>query len=190
MGNIQSEITELLITRKKGEDVMERLMPYVYDELRRLAHAARFRERSDHTLDTSAIVHEAYFKLVDHERTSWESKAHFFGAAARAMRQVLVDYARTRGRLKRGGGVMPLPLDEAPPVSIGMPDHELMDLDRALSRLESLDPRQCRVVECRYFSGMTVDETATALEVSPATVKRDWATAQAWLFHQLKSGRE
>lgn len=180
----------MLVTRKKGDDIMERLMPYVYDELRHLAHAARFRERSDHTLDTSAIVHEAYFKLVDSERTSWESRAHFFGAAARAMRQVLVDYARTRGRLKRGGGVKPLPLEDAPPLASNMPDQHLLDLDRALGRLETLDPRQCRVVECRYFSGMTVDETAVALEVSPATVKRDWATAQAWLYHQLKSDSE
>lgn len=166
---------------------MSRLMPYVYEELRRLARSVRFKGQSNPTLDTSALVHEAYFKLVDTERTSWESRAHFFGAASRAMRQVLVDYARTRNRVKRGGGVRPLPLENAVRISASMPDQALLDLDSALGRLESFDPRQCRVVECRYFAGMTVDETAVALEISSATVKRDWTTAQAWLYQQLRS---
>ena len=186
MNNGQSEVTELLAARRPGDDVTGRLVPHVYTELRRLARDVRHGEQRHQTLDTSALVHEAYLKLADPERTSWDGRAHFFGAAARAMRQVLVDHARTRNRLKRGAGVRPQSLDDVGTVAGALPtDHALLDLDDALNRLDALDPRQCRVVECRYFAGMTVEETAAALDISPATVKREWTTARAWLYRQL-----
>lgn len=190
MADLQTEVTELLAARQPGDDTTNRLIPHVYQELRVIARSLRFEERRDHTLDTSALVHEAYVKLVGHERTSWENRAHFFGAAARAMRQVLVDYARTRNRRKRGDGLKPRPLDDVGPIPAPLPDQDLLDLDDALTHLETLDSRQARVVECRYFAGMTIQETAAALEISPATVKREWATARAWLYRRLRSNQD
>ena len=185
MNNGQAEVTELLASRQQGEDVTDRLVAHAYTELRRLARDVRFGEQRNHTLDTSALVHEAYLKLANPDRTSWDSRAHFFGAAARAMRQVLVDHARTRNRIKRGAGVKPQSLEDVDTLPAAMSEHGLIDLDAALTRLEALDPRQCRVVECRYFAGMTIEETAAALDISPATVKREWTTARAWLYRQL-----
>lgn len=182
-----TDVTELLVAVGDDADAMDRLLPLIYDELRVLAHRQRRQERRGHTLNTTALVHEAYMKLVDNKRASWENRAHFFGAAARAMRQILVDYARSRSRQKRGGGIPNLNLDDVPSVAQETEqDERLLALDEALSRLERLDPRQSRVVECRYFGGMTVEETAAALGISSSTVKREWATARLWLFRAIQ----
>lgn len=163
---------------------LETVLPGVYDELKRMAHAQLARERGPHTLQTTALVHEAYLKLVDATRISSRGRAFFFAAAARAMRQVLVDHARRVGAQKRGGGRIAQTLDD----NVGRIDAfaaELLDLHDALDRLATHDPRAARVVECRHFGGLTVDETAEALGVSARTVKSDWALARAWLFREL-----
>ncbi|MEM1042491.1 MAG: ECF-type sigma factor [Bacteroidota bacterium] len=185
------DVTELLAALSgdgapADEAVLDRLLPVVYDELRRVAHGLRLRERPDHTLNTTELVHEAYFKLVDGSRAGYDSRAHFFGAAARAMRQVLVDYARARHRKKRRGAAPHLNLDDAPALLSDARAEELLALDESLRRLEAFDPRQSRVVECRYFAGLTLEETAEVLRLSPSTVKREWRTARAWLAHDLQ----
>lgn len=167
-----------------GEDVMERLIPLVYDELRAMAHRHVAREQGPRTLHTTALVHEAYLKLVDTTRVTERGRAYFFAAAARAMRQVLVDYARRRKAVKRGGEV-PLHLDGVQ-VGVDAFTAELLDLDRALERLAALNPRHVRVVECRFFGGLSVEETAAALGTSARTVKHDWALARAWLYEALR----
>jgi RNA polymerase sigma factor (TIGR02999 family) len=168
-----------------GRDVVNELVPLVYDELRRIAHRHLARERGPRTLGTTALVHEAYLKLVDQDRAPVKSRPYFFAAAAHAMRQVLVDAARRRGRVKRGAGERPLDLDD---VQVSVDDFaaELRDLDEALDRLAALFPRQARVVECRFFGGLSVEETAEALELAPRTVKRDWSLARAWLYRELR----
>lgn len=163
---------------------MDRLLPLVYDELRGMAHGYLLRERSGHTLSTTALVHEAYLKLVDQERAPLESRAYFFGAAARAMRQILVDHARHRMRQKRGGKQQPVTLEEQHLLADDFATN-VLDLDRALHRLAALEPRLARVVECRFFGGIGVEETAEVLGVSPRTVKRDWMMAKAWLYRVL-----
>ncbi len=163
---------------------MERLLPMLYDELREMAHRQLARERRHHTLQTTALVHEAYLRLVDQTKVTDRGRAYFFGAAARAMRQVLVDYARKRKAEKRGGGQAPLSLEEGQ-IAVDAYAEELIDLDEALERLAALNPRHARVVECRFFGGLSVKETAAALDVSPRTVAYDWAVAQAWLYHEL-----
>jgi RNA polymerase sigma factor (TIGR02999 family) len=166
---------------------MDRLVPVVYDELRRIARAQLRGEREGHTLSTTAVVHEAYLKLVDIRSVEWRDRAHFFAVAARQMRRILIDHARTRGRTKRGGGQVQVTLHDA--ASIQDTDAEgLIMLDDALSRLEQLNERQCRVVECRCFVGLSVEETAEALGASPTTIKRDWAFARAWLNKELRLG--
>ena len=184
-------VTELLAASRDGDaDASHRLVAAVYDELRVIARAERRGQHHD-TLNTTAIVHEAYAKLVDGGQLRFDGRGHFFGAAARAMRQVLVDDARSRSRLKRGGPDRPLPLDDvAEPAATdafvdGRAD-ELLAIDRALGRFALLDPRAARVVECRYFGGLSVEETAEALEVSEAAVKRDWAAARVWLYQALR----
>ena len=162
---------------------VDRLVPLVYDELRRLASSYLRGERADHTLQTTALVHEAYLKLADQRHTSWANRAHFFGIAAQAMRRILVDHARTRRRAKRDGG-RPVTLEEELAGSSGRPD-EILEVDEALARLALLDPRQARIVELRYFAGLTIDDTALALDLSPATVKREWTSARAWLQQEL-----
>jgi RNA polymerase sigma factor (TIGR02999 family) len=179
------EITRLLEAAEAGDgEAFHRLVPVVYHELRRIAHRQLAGERPDHTLDTGALVHEAYLKLVDLERIEWRGRAHFFAAAAGAMRRILIDHAHARRARKRGGGARPVTLER-----IEIPSHdtleELLELDRALERLAALDGRQARVVECRFFAGMTIEETAEALGVSPMTVKRDWTAARAWLNREL-----
>ena len=164
----------------------ERLVPLVYEELRRLAHHYMRDEREGHTLQTTAVVNEVYLRLAGIDALSWRDRAHFFAMAATLMRRVLVDYARQRGRDKRGGGVSVTSLDEnaiAP-----QPAVDVVALDRALERLVAVDRQQSRVVELRFFAGLSVEETAEALGISPATVKRDWATAKLWLFHELNTG--
>jgi RNA polymerase sigma-70 factor, ECF subfamily len=181
----RSRATALLATADSGDGVaLERLVPLLYDELRAMAHRELARERRNETLQTTALVHEAYLKLVDDSRVTRRGRAYFFAAAARAMRQVLVDYARRRNAVKRGGGAQVLSLDEGQ-VAVDEFAAELLDLDRALEQLATLNPRHARVVECRFFAGMSVEETAESLGVSPRTVKYDWALARAWLFDAL-----
>lgn len=165
---------------------LEALLPRVYDELRRMAQRQLAREPGNATLQTTELLHEAYLRLVDDSRVTRRGRAYFFGAAARAMRQVLIDAARRRGASKRGGGEAPLTLEEHH-VAVESYASELIDLDAALSELEARSPRQVRVVECRFFGGLTVDETAAALDVSPRTVKSDWALARAWLYDTLRA---
>ena len=183
-----AEVTALLGELAKGNaDAGPRLIPLVYEELRRMADRYMRRERSDHTLQTTALVHEAYLKLVDQHSVTWQSRAHFFGVAAQVMRRVLVDHARGHIREKRGGGVVPVSLDEAMVISPERSE-EFLELDRALDRLAALDSRQAKIVELRFFGGLTVEETAEILGISPKTVKRDWAVAKAWLHGELKGG--
>jgi len=161
----------------------DRLVPIVYEELRRLAHHYMRAEREGHTLQTTALVNEAYLRLAGVDGLRWRDRAHFFAMAATLMRRVLVDYARQRGRDKRGAGVAVTPLDDD--VIAPQPAVDIVALDEALERLTSADPQQGRVVELRFFAGLSVKETAEALGVSAATVKRDWATAKLWLYNEL-----
>ena len=184
----RNEVTRLLAEAAGGgREALDRVVPLVYDELRRLAHRRLRNERSGHTLDTTALVHETYLELVDLDRIAWRSRGQFFAIAARVMRRVLVDYAVGRNAQKRGGGAARIPLDEAAGISVMADGHEaeLMALDDALDRLGAIDARQARIVECRFFGGMSIEETAAALDVSPATVKRDWTLARAWLNREL-----
>lgn len=182
-----AEVTGLLLAWGGGDrDALDRLLPIVYRELRGIAHRRLAGERSSHTLSTTALVHEAYLRLVQIDRVQWKNRSHFFAIAARAMRRVLVDYAVMRNAQKRGGGEALLALDD---VAVAVETHadELVALDEALRRLEAIDERHGRVVECRVFAGMSVEETAAALDISTATVKRDWAMARAWLNRELES---
>jgi RNA polymerase sigma factor (TIGR02999 family) len=183
-GTARNTITAILQAAPEGGQVLERLMPLVYDELREIAHAYLRKEQQDHTLNTTALVHEAYLKLVDQAQAPVKSRAYFFAAAARAMRQILVDYARQRKRQKRGGGKRPVALEEQH-VAAAAFAAEVLDLDEALERLSGVEPRAARVVECRFFGGLSVEETAEVLGVSSRTIKRDWMLAKAWLFRQL-----
>ena len=161
--------------------------PHIGGELRRIAHGQLRRERRGHTLNTTALVHEAYLKLVDQRRVTWQNRAHFYGVASQAMRRILIDYARTRGRKKRGGNRERVPLDKVlGQVAVG-PSTELLALNASLERLEAINARHGRVVECRYFGGLTIEETAAALNISAATVSRDWAMARAWLKRDLQA---
>lgn len=159
-------------------------MPLVYTELRRLAHHYLSQERSGHTLQSTALVHEAYLRLAGQNPPQWQNRAHFFGIAARIMRQILVEYARGRGTAKRGGNALTLTLDEA----VANPqqlDVDIVALDKALSELSELDSQQGRIVELRFFAGLTIKDTSEVLGISPATVKRDWITARAWLYRAM-----
>ncbi len=183
----RQNITQLLVTWSNGgREALDQLMPLVYGELRRLARRHLAGERSGHTLNTTALVHEAYIKLVDINRVAWQDRAHFFAMASRAMRRILIDYARARTRLKRGGSQEQVPLEEIPQFSEEQAV-ELIALDEALCRLAEISDRQCRIVEMRFFSGLTIEETAHVMEISPASVTRDWTAARAWLNHQLGS---
>lgn len=164
-------------------------MPLVYDELRKLARAYLMNERPAHTLQPTALVHEAYLRLVDQHSVNWQSRGHFFGVAAQMMRRILVDHARARLTEKRGCGVQAIGLDDAIPVSPEA-DAALVRLDDALGALKNLDPAQCRLVELRYFAGLTLEETAEALSVSTSTVKREWTVAKAWLRREMGSEPE
>lgn len=179
------EITALLRAHASGDgDALGQLLPRVYDELRRIARARMQRERVGHTLAPTELVHQAYLKLVPLERVEWQSRAHFFAIASRAMRNVLIDYAAHRGAAKRGGGAHPVTLDEQT-AAVERPLDDLIALGRALDRLESIEARQARVVECKFFGGLSLEETAEALAISPATVSRDWTFARAWLHREL-----
>jgi RNA polymerase sigma factor (TIGR02999 family) len=185
----RTRVTELLAELPDGSvAAADELFALLYDELREIAHRQRRRWRGDDTLQTTALVHEAFLKLVDQERIPAESRAHFLAVAARAMRHILCNYARDRRAQKRGGAIEHVALDEsggdAPDNSSSEPSEVLVALDEALRRLEQVDPRKSKVVECRFFGGLTIEETAAALGVSPRTVKRDWLVAQAWLHRE------
>ena len=183
-----NDITEKLRVwndNKNDKDVLNNLVPLVYDELRRQAHRYLRRERAGHTLQTTALVNEAYLKLVEQRNVSWESRSHFFAIAANLMRRILIDYAKTKHRVKRGGAHDDLPLDEALTVGVNESTFNLLELDEALTRFAAIDEQQAKVVELRYFSGLSIEETATVLKVSPATVKREWLLAKAWLHREL-----
>jgi RNA polymerase sigma factor (TIGR02999 family) len=183
----QPDLTRLLHEWSDGrEDALELLLPEVYGELRRLASSYFRRERADHTLQPTALVHEAFLKLIDQRAVRWQSRAHFFGIAAQAMRRILVDHARAHAAGKRGDGVRPLALEDVDArAPAGLPDIDLLALDLALTRLAEHDPQQSRVVELRYFGGLTIDETAEVLHISSATVGREWTVAKAWLYAEL-----
>jgi RNA polymerase sigma factor (TIGR02999 family) len=181
------DVTALLVAWAKGdEEARDRLIPLVYDDLRRRAAGYLRRERPGHTLDPTALVHEAFLRLVDQGQAGFESRSHFLAIAARVMRQVLVDHARTRQAAKREGGRRKVSLDEAPLLSVSDDaSGDLLDLEEALQRLGALDPRKVEIVEMRYFGGLSVDETAEVLGLSPATIKRDWSLARAYLHRHL-----
>jgi RNA polymerase sigma factor (TIGR02999 family) len=182
-----STVTELLRQCRGGRrDAVDRVFPLIYDELQRIARGQLKRERADHTLSTTALVHEAYIRLVDVTRMDWRDRVHFLSMAARAMRRILIDHARRRRAERRGGGAQPVTLDEAMAI-VDVKPEALVSLDDALKRLAALNPRLVRVVECRYFGGMTEDETAQALEVTSRTVRRDWIKARGWLRQALES---
>lgn len=184
------EITRLLVAWSDGDETaLETLTPMVYEELHRLAHHYMSHERSGHTLQTSALVNEAYVRLVDWKNVRWQNRAHFFAVSAQFMRRILVDFARSRGYTKRGGGMQAIALDEAALIS---PDKsaDLVALDEALVSLAKLDERQSKVVELRFFGGLSLEEAAEVLAVSPATVRRDWSLARAWLHRELAVDRE
>ena len=169
------------------EAALEQLTPLVYEELHRLAHRYLGRERIGHTLQTTALVHEAYLRLIDWKNVQWQNRAHFFAISAQLMRRILVDFARSRRFAKRGGGARQVAFDEAMAIA-PVRNVDLVALDDALTDLAELDPRQSRVVELRFFGGLNIAETAEVLKVSPGTVRRDWSLAQAWLHRELSKG--
>ena len=182
------DVTELLISLRGGDrQALDELVPLVYEELRRIARGKLRLERQGHTLNTTALVNEAYLKLVQVERVESQSRAHFLAIAAQAMRNILVSHARRKRRIKRGGGAPHIPLSEVgdlPAAEVG----RILDLDDALSQLAALNPRHARIVECRFFGGMTIEETATVLGISTATAKRDWTVLRGWLQRELDGG--
>ena len=187
MFSAEPDVSVLLAEVASGnQGAAEKLVPFVYEELKRLARRHMRRERPDHTLQTTALVHEAYLKLVRQQDVSWQGRSHFLGVASQLMRRILIDHARGQLRAKRGAGKALLPLSEELAFS---PEHsaDLVKLDEALQRLATIDPRQGRIVELRFFGGLSVDETSEFLGVSPKTVKRDWAVAKAWLHAELRN---
>lgn len=185
MANTQTDVTRLLVDWGGGNQrALEQLTPLVYSELRRLADRHLRRERPGHTLQATALVHEAWMKLIDQKNVQWQNRAHFFGIAAQIIRRILVDYARTRHASKRGAYAPKLSLDEA----LAVPqkrDVDLVALDDALDGLSKFDPQQGRIVELRFFAGLSIEETAEVLRISAATVKRDWVAAKAWLYREM-----
>ena len=183
------DVTELLLQWSNGnEAALQRLMTFVYDECRRIAARQMRGEREEHTLSPSALVNELYLRLVDQRRTTWSNRAQFFGIAAQLMRRVLVDHARARLAEKRDGGRLVVSLEAADDVATPSPLTDVLAIDEALRRLGQIDPDQQRIVELRFFAGLTVDETAHLLGRSPRTVKREWQLAKAWLFRELSEG--
>jgi RNA polymerase sigma factor (TIGR02999 family) len=186
------EVTQLLRRWTDGDaHALHRVLPLVYDELRRLAGRHLRHERAHHTLQNTGLVHEAYLRLTDDRPVQWASRSQFFALASKVMRHILVDHARARGAGKRGAGQVHVPLDDLSEAAIAQlaprdtPALDVLALDQALTRLQQLDAQQSRVVELRFFGGLSVDETAATLEISPATVKREWASARAWLLREL-----
>jgi RNA polymerase sigma factor (TIGR02999 family) len=185
-----SDITGLLVDWSNGDQsALEKLLPLVERELHRLAHSYMRRENPNHTLQTTALVNEAYLKLIDQKKTQWQNRAHFFGIAARIMRRILMNYARDQQRLKRGGGAIQVSLSEASVISLARTS-DLIALDEALEKLAIVDERKARVVELRHFGGLSVEETSEVLGVSEITVTRDWKFAQAWLLREIECPSE
>jgi RNA polymerase sigma factor (TIGR02999 family) len=184
----EKPITQILSEIKSGnQTALDELLPLVYDELRRLANSYLKNERSNHTLQPTALVHEAYLRLLGQKEIAWQNRAHFFGVSARLMREILIEYARMKNRLKRGGEFKTqIALDDAVSFS-GTKDLDVVSVDEALSKLEKLDGRQARIVEMKFFAGMTIEEIAEVSDISPATVKREWATAKLLLYKILHS---
>jgi len=185
--NSSQEVTVFLKAWSGGDrEAADRLMMLVYDEMRRLAASYLRQQRSDHTLQPTALVHEAYMKLIDVSQVNWQDRAHFFAVAAQTMRHILVDHARAVAADKRGGGAQKITLNEAVSFSNQPQNVDLLALDEALQKLAEQDATQSRIVELRFFGGLTVEETAEVLRISPATVKREWSTARAWLFRRMR----
>ena len=181
------EVSQMLVDWGNGDQsALNKLIPLVYDELRRMAHHYMARESPDHTLQTTALVNDAYLRLTDQKRTSWQNRAQFFGIAAQLMRRILVDHARSHTYAKRGGGTIKVPLDETAVVGPQRAAN-ILALDEALNQLAVIDARKCQIVELRYFGGFTVEETATLLGVSEVTVMRDWSLAKAWLRREISN---
>jgi RNA polymerase sigma factor (TIGR02999 family) len=186
--NAREGVTELLARWSQGDlEARDALIPLVYDELRRVAQRNLAGQRSDHTLQATALVHEVYLRLVNGKQAKWQDRTHFFALAAQMMRQILVDHARMRNAAKRGGGALTLLLDEESAGAGETINLDLIDLDAAMKRLTILDARQSQLVELRFFGGLSIEEAARAVNISPATGKREWATARVWLFHAMKS---
>ena len=182
----KQRVTDLLEQWSQGDDAaLAKLTPLIYEELRRLAHRQMSAERPDHTLQTTALVNEAYLRLADQIHPRWQNRAHFFAVAARAMRRILVSYARSQRSEKRGGGAVKMELEEAAFVSPEQ-SKEIIDLHEALERLATLNSRKAQVVELKYFGGLNYDEMAEVLKISPVTVRRDWRFAKAWLHNELR----
>jgi len=182
------EVTQLLLAWNSGDRAaLDQLVPLVYDELHRMARQYLRKERAGHTLQTTALVNEAYLRLIDVRQVQWQNRAHFFAIAARLMRQILVDFARERNYQKRGGGEFQISLDEAATVACEL-NEDVVALDEALHKLAELDERKSRVVEMRFFGGLTEEEIAETLKVSPETVRRDWRLAKSWLLRRLSEG--
>ena len=185
MPQSSQNVTQLLIGWGKGDkEALDALLPLVYEELRKQAAGYLRRERVGHTLQTTALIHEAYLKLVDQKNVHWQNRAHFFGIAAQLMRRILVDHARTKKRAKRGGSDIRVSFNDANLMGQAK-DLDIVALDEALNHLAEIDEQQSRIVELRFFSGLTVEETAEVLAISPATVKRDWSMAKAWLHREI-----
>jgi RNA polymerase sigma-70 factor (ECF subfamily) len=180
-------VTELLARWKSGDvSARDALVPLVYDELRRIARRCMSNQSSSNTLQPTALVHEAYLRLARHDSMDWQDRAHFFALAAQMMRQILVDHARKQAAAKRGGNALTVVVDEGSAISRER-NLDLIALDDAMKRLASLDPRQCQIVELRFFGGLSIEETAQTVNISPATTKREWATARLWLYQTMSS---
>jgi RNA polymerase sigma-70 factor, ECF subfamily len=185
---LPEQMTHLLVDWSNGDTAaLDKLMPVVHDELRRLAHRYMNRERKGHTLQTTALVNEVYLKLIDQRNVNWQNRAHFFAVAAKLMRRILVDYARSRQYAKREGEQHKVELEEAAQVSKAR-SADLITVDDALMSLEMIDARKAKVVELRFFGGLTIEETAEVLQTSHATIERDWTTARAWLYREISKG--
>lgn len=183
------DVTSLLVASSKGDqEALNQLLPLVYDELRRLADRYLHRERSDHTLQATALVHEAYLRLID-QKVSWANRAHFFGVAAEMMRRILIDHARSRQAAKRGSGGIKLSLDDVLEITDERAA-DLIALDDALKALAEFDPQKARVVELRFFGGLSIEETAAVMGLGTATITRQWRLAKAWLYHELSATGE
>ena len=188
MSSEQQSVTELLVASGRGDQrALDRLLPLVYDELRRLASSHLRREGSNHTLQGTALVHEAYLRLIHQREAKWQNRAHFFAVASHLIRRILIDYARKTNAKKRGAGAANVSLEGAPEIGTSNSQVDLVLLNDCLERLEKIDPQQGRVVELRYFGGLSVEETAEVLNISTTSVKREWVMAKAWLARQLRS---
>ncbi|CAN5475678.1 sigma-70 family RNA polymerase sigma factor [soil metagenome] len=184
----REEVSQLLRDWSNGDQAaLDKVMPVVYQELRRLAHHYMRKERVGHTLQTTALVNEAYMRLAEYKKMRWQSRTHFFAVSAQVMRRVLVEHARSRNFAKRGGGAQKISLDETAVVSAGR-SAEVIAVDDALTDLESWDPRKGKIVELRFFGGLSIEETAEVLKVSPTTVQREWRSAKAWLYRAISEG--